>query len=361
VIARDELMMRYFNRHMAAILALGYLFVAPAVTSAQPPATQDVAATNGAPTTAQPPAQPPWPTLKIPDTKSAEELGKFLVDVKKLQPTTSQRYIEMQTIIRDTSKRILEMTADRTSEFGRTAEFDFVSSSVMLMGNDGPDAQKKTFERFRDYIKAKQMPDENDLKMVLMAGQNLEQTSDPKTVGVAYREFAKILEAKKIESLQVWIDMLKGNAIRVELPGKELPVSGKTVTGEDFDIKSCKGKITLVYFWSPLPEICKPCREEYAYTKKLYLENRDKGFEIVAISVDPDKEKLNAALKELEVPWINLWDEENESQPAAVQKYGISAIPTMILLDREGKVISLEARGLLLGKLLEKHLAEPKK
>ncbi len=353
--------MNYFNKTMVAMMTIGSLFVASAVSSAQPPATKDSAEANGTTSPASSPALPPWPNLKIPETKSAEELGKFLLDVKKLQPTTPQRYIEMQTIIRDTSKRILEMTADRNSEFGRTAEFDFVSSSVMLMGNDGPDAQQKTFERFRDYIKSKQKPDENDLKMVLMAGQNLEQTSDPKTVGVAYREFAKILETKKMESLQVWIDMLKANAMRVELPGKELPVSGKTVTGEDFDIKSCKGKITLVYFWSPLPETCKPCREEYAYTKKLYLDNREKGFEIVAISVDPDKEKLNAALKELEVPWINLWDEENESQPAAIQKYGISAIPTMILLDREGKVISLEARGLLLGKLLEKHLAEPKK
>jgi thioredoxin-related protein len=95
--------------------------------------------------------------------------------------------------------------------------------------------------------------------------------------------------------------------------------------------------------------------------KKLYLDNREKGFEIVAVSVDDDREKLDAFLKELEVPWINLWDEENRSTPAAVQQYGISAIPTMILLDREGKVISLEARGLLLGKLLEKHLVEPTK
>ncbi len=341
-------------------LTLSCLWIAPLVTFAQPPAAQESSTPPAVAEQAPPPALPPWPTLKIPDSKSVDELSRFVVEVKKLQPTTPQRYIEMQTIIRDTSKRILELTPDRVAGVGQIAEFDFLCSSVMLMGNDGPDAPKKTFERFRDYIKAKQKPDDNDLRMVLLTGQNLEQTADAKTVGEAYREIAKILEAKKIDSLQEWVEKMKASARRVELPGKELQVSGKTVTGEDFDIKSCRGKLALVYFWSPSPTICKPCRDEYPYMKKLYLDNREKGFEIVAVSVDDDREKLDAFLKELEVPWINLWDEENPSNPAAVQQYGISAIPTMILLDREGKVISLEARGLVLGKLLEKHLGERK-
>jgi thiol-disulfide isomerase/thioredoxin len=351
-------MMNFYPISNLNSFTLAFLLMAPIVASAQTPATKATTGTTDSAETAPTPALPSWPTLKVPESSSVDELCRFVADVKKLQPTTPQRYIEMQTIIRDASKRILEMTPDRVSDLGRTAEFDFVCSSVMLMGNDGPDAQKKTFERFRDYIKAKQKPDDNDLRMVLLTGQNLEQTTDAKTVGEAYREFARILEAKKDSTLLVWVEMMRANAKRVELPGKEFLVSGKTVTGEDFDIQSCREKITLIYFWS---SFCKPCRDEYPYMKKLYLDNREKGFEIVAVSVDDDREKLDAFLKELEVPWINLWDEENRSTPAAVQQYGISAIPTMILLDREGKVISLEARGLLLGKLLEKHLVEPTK
>ncbi len=64
-------------------------------------------------------------------------------------------------------------------------------------------------------------------------------------------------------------------------------------------------------------------------------------------------------LAENEVPWVNLWDEENRNSPVAVREYGISAMPTLILLDKEGKVISLEARGLILGKLLAKYLGPP--
>jgi peroxiredoxin len=186
-----------------------------------------------------------------------------------------------------------------------------------------------------------------------MAGQILELIPDGKLAREAYQEFSRILKAKKDKSLAVWIEMMDANSKRVELPGKEMAVKGKTITGEDFDIKSYRGKITLVYFWATWEASVK---HEYLYMKKLYLDYRDKGFEIVAISVDDDREKLEAFIREYEVPWINLWDEENRTSPVAVTQHGISAIPTMILLDREGKVVSMEARGLLLGKLLERYI-----
>ncbi|MFN9913403.1 MAG: peroxiredoxin family protein, partial [Pirellulaceae bacterium] len=88
--------------------------------------------------------------------------------------------------------------------------------------------------------------------------------------------------------------------------------------------------------------------------RELYRQYRERGFEIVAISVDEEKEKLETFLRELEVPWITLWDPQQPSTPQAVRDYGISTIPSMILLDQQGKVVSLEARGLILGSLLEK-------
>lgn len=330
-----------------------------AVAQATMPATgSKQAAASPAPSASPAPAPPQvalplWPELKIPTTNSIEELAKFVSEAKALQPTTPDRYRDMQKAILEASKRILELTKDRTSQAYRTAEFDYYSSSVMLLGNEGPEAQKKTYEKLRDYVEAKPKPNENDLKMILMAGQNLEQIPDGKLAREAYKEFSKILKSKKDESLKFWIEMMDANARRLELPGKEMVVTGKSITGEDFDIKSCRGKFTLVYFWASWEASVK---HEYLYMRKLYLDYREKGFEIVAISVDEDREKLEAFIRENEIPWINLWDEENRSSPVAVQQYGINAIPTMILLDREGKVISMEARGLLLGKLLERYI-----
>ena len=50
------------------------------------------------------------------------------------------------------AKPSVETVTDRTSPVFRKAEAEFVSASVMLLGNEGPDAQRKTFERFQDYL-----------------------------------------------------------------------------------------------------------------------------------------------------------------------------------------------------------------
>jgi thiol-disulfide isomerase/thioredoxin len=296
-------------------------------------------------------ALPAWPSLEVPSAATTAELVPFVEQVKKLQPTTPEQYREMQTLIRESSRRILELTQDRASPMAKVAEFDFMSSSLMLMGNEGPEAQSIIVGKYRDYLKQKKQPDNQDLQMSLLAMQNLEQSGDRERVATAYREFAAILKAKRQEALQVWIELLEANAKRVELPGKTMSITGKTIAGDDFDLRDCLGKHTLVYFWSSW---CKPCREEYPYMRELYRQYRDRGFEIVAISVDEEKGKLEAFLRELEVPWTTLWDPQQPSTPQAVQDYGISTIPSMILLDQQGKVVSLEARGLILGSLLEK-------
>ncbi len=340
------------NFSIATLLVLYVLAITPNQTFAQISKPQAPAAA------ASPQAVlSSWPELKIPITNSVEDLTKFVSETKTLQPTTQERYLDMQKAILGASKRILNLMKDRSSPLFKAAEFDYYSSSVLLLGNEGPDAQRKTYERFRDYIQAKPKPDENDFKIILMTGHNLEQIPDGKLAREAYREFTAILKAKKISKddklMAVWIGMMDANAKRVELPGKVMDVQGKTITGEDFDIKSYRGKVTLVYFWASWEPSVK---HEYLYMKKLYLDYREKGFEIVAVSVDDDREKLEAFIREYEVPWVNLWDEENRTAPVAATEHGISAIPTLILLDRDGKVVSLEARGLLLGKLLERYI-----
>ena len=55
------------------------------------------------------------------------------------------------------------------------------------------------------------------------------------------------------------------------------------------------------------------------------------------------------------LPWQNIMPDDKGNNEMATY-YGISGIPTVILVDREGKVVSVNARGPELGKLLEIHL-----
>ena len=72
--------------------------------------------------------------------------------------------------------------------------------------------------------------------------------------------------------------------------------------------------------------------------RALYEKNHEKGFDILAISLDRDPKALADYLDKAKIPWANLSGADARD---AAQKYGIRAIPTMLLLDRKGKVVAV--------------------
>lgn len=294
-----------------------------------------------------------WQPLSIPDTKDLGKLAQFLDSTKRLQPVKPEQYIEMQRALREVAKAILEIEVDRKSPLFRKAESEFVSASVMLLGNEGPDAQRKTFERFQEYLTKKDKIEFVDIQMAVLAGANLEQLTDTSLGKEAYKSFAEIFRKKGDPSLTDVIMLLEANRRRLDLPGNEFKLAGTLFSGEDFDVKSLKGKYVLVYFWASEAQACE---QEHPYMLSVYSTYKDRGFEIVGISLDETKDQAQSFIKKLSMPWINLWDSRKNGVSKVMETYGVTAVPTLILLDKEGKVITLEARGLLLGKSLERLL-----
>jgi peroxiredoxin len=88
---------------------------------------------------------------------------------------------------------------------------------------------------------------------------------------------------------------------------------------------------------------------------KAYQELHPKGFEIVGISLDQDKEKLMTFVKEKGMEWPQYFDGKGWQNEIST-KYGISSIPAMWLVNKKGMVVSTNARGGLeetVAKLLE--------
>lgn len=122
-------------------------------------------------------------------------------------------------------------------------------------------------------------------------------------------------------------------------------VNGKAVSLTDF-----KGKYVLVEFWASW---CSPCRAESPNLLKQYAAFKDKGFEILGVSVDGDKAKWMDAIKKDGLTWPQIsdlkgWDNE------ARKVYGISGVPANFLISPEGKIIGAH----LMGEALNKKLAE---
>ncbi len=86
---------------------------------------------------------------------------------------------------------------------------------------------------------------------------------------------------------------------------------------------------------------------------------REKGFEIVGINMDSNLDKFQKCVEDKEIDWVNIVSEEEGKtgwDAPIADYYGISAIPCAILVDAKGKVVSLNARGKELDRLLEEML-----
>jgi thiol-disulfide isomerase/thioredoxin len=157
-------------------------------------------------------------------------------------------------------------------------------------------------------------------------------------------------EGKHNPSIQ---SMVQGIRVTAELKTKPIDLKFTAVDGTEVDLAKMRGKVVLIDFWAVW---CGPCVAELPNVIKAYERLHPKGFEIVGISLDQDKAKLEAFTKDKGMTWVQYFDGKGWQNEIS-SRFGIRSIPAMWLIDKKGMLVSTNVRGKLEAEV-EKRLAE---
>jgi peroxiredoxin len=150
--------------------------------------------------------------------------------------------------------------------------------------------------------------------------------------------------------LATYGERLLGSARRLNLIGNKMVLEGKTLDGSTFNIKQYRGKVVLVEFWATW---CGPCVAELPNVQRNYKQYHDQGFEVVGVSLDTDRDRLEEFLAKHELPWVCLFEDDAGWDHPLAKQYGLLGIPFAVLVDRQGRGVTFETHGSELDKQLE--------
>ncbi len=153
-------------------------------------------------------------------------------------------------------------------------------------------------------------------------------------VGIFPAEYAETVYVKEINRIA---GLKKKTAIGS--PAPEFTMNDQN--GNPVSLSSFKGKYLLVDFWASW---CAPCRQENPNVVRVYQKFKDKGFDILGVSLDREKDAWLKAIEEDQLTWTHVSDLKFWQNEAA-QLYGVQSIPFSVLLDKEGKIIAKDLRG----------------
>ncbi|MFA9214939.1 MAG: thioredoxin-like domain-containing protein [Candidatus Methylacidiphilales bacterium] len=111
--------------------------------------------------------------------------------------------------------------------------------------------------------------------------------------------------------------------------------------GKEFALSSLRGKVVMIDFWASW---CAPCRKENPKVVALYQKYHDKGFDILGVSLDNNREKWINAINADKLTWYHVSDLLQWNTPL-LRTYNFESIPHTVLIDKEGKIIATKLRG----------------
>lgn len=113
--------------------------------------------------------------------------------------------------------------------------------------------------------------------------------------------------------------------------GKAPNFTLKSREGKNIKLSELRGKVVMLNFWASW---CGPCRQEMPLLEKIYKKYQRLGFTLLGVNVEQDSNAAKNYLKDIKVSFPILFDTTNKTS----KLYNVSAMPTTIIIDRNGNM-----------------------
>ncbi len=303
---------------------------------------------GGAPPAAS--AQVTAEKFKLPSPANRQSLQTFLESMRQVAPASADEYVQMQTAIRAASKQLLGMLNKKNdAELFQKIEFDAISSTVALMTTMSPEAREKSKEQIHKFLTDRKSLEIADVNTGLTAAMMLEMQPNKKPARETYELLAKLLKEDKRPEFQGLHFVAEGALRRLDLLGKELQLELKGLDGKPIDTSTLKERYAIVYFFKTDSASCQRMLPQL----KTYSEKYTDKLGLIGISVDSEVETVQQFVRENSITWPIAIDNAANLSDRLSFKYGVSALPLSMLLNKIGEVVSLEAHSSELDRLMQ--------
>jgi thiol-disulfide isomerase/thioredoxin len=122
---------------------------------------------------------------------------------------------------------------------------------------------------------------------------------------------------------------------RLEAVGRSISLRGKSLDGKAVDLDRYRGNVVLIHYWATW---CEPCKDDLQTLKKLYASYGRRGFGLIGINLDSDSRTAQEFARSQQLSWPQLY-EPGGLDGRLANELGILTLPTMLLVDKSGRVV----------------------
>jgi thiol-disulfide isomerase/thioredoxin len=274
------------------------------------------------------------PLRKVVAAAEAAGQGKLELDHQKL--IVDSLAAAYSTGAYPAGAKVLEDLATKGGKANTYAAFKLIEADFALQNADpgfNLAVQETWLERLKGFVDKYPQCDEAPQALLFLATANEMNGREAEA-----RKFYAVLV--KDHAATDWGKKATGALKRLDLVGKPIALKGVDLRGQSVDASQYRGKTLLVTFWATWATAAKRDLPDLA---KLHAKYKAKGFEIVGVSFDNEKAELDAFLQANPLPWAEVFEPGGMESRLAIE-FGVISLPTMILVDPDGKVINRNIR-----------------